>query len=117
MSREELFSLGLSILILVAVTLLQRSSRLLAAITATMPLSAPLALWIVYAANPNRPDVVQEFTLGLLLGLIPTVVFLIVAYLAARAGWKLLPILVAGYGAWAMGAALLWLLRRILGFT
>ena len=33
-----------------------------AAITATMPLAIPLALWIVYAANRDNPAAITEFT-------------------------------------------------------
>jgi len=80
-----------------------------------MPLSAPLAIWIVYAANGGRAEVMQRFNLSLLLGLLPTLAFLVVAYLAARAGWKLVPMILAGYGAWGVGAALLFVFRKTLG--
>ena len=115
MQREEVLSLLLSFLVLVGVALLQRYSRLLAALTATMPLSAPLALWIVYVSNQGRPEPVQEFALGMFLGLFPTLAFLLVAYLTARAGWRLVPILLASYAVWAVGAGILWALRHRLG--
>jgi len=47
--------------------------------------------------------------------LLPTLAFLITVWLAARAGLKLVPMILMGYGVWAIGASLLYLLRNILG--
>jgi len=115
MKAHEVLPVVLSMLVILAVAVLEKHSRLFAALTATMPLSAPLAIWVVYAANQGRAEVIQRFNLGLLLGLLPTLAFLVVAYLAARAGWKLLPMLLAGYAAWGVGAALLFAFRKALG--
>jgi hypothetical protein len=46
---------------------------------------------------------------------LPTLAFLITVWLAARAGMKLGPILLTGYGVWATGATILYLLRNTLG--
>jgi hypothetical protein len=51
----------------------------------------------------------------LLLGLVPTLAFLITVWLTARAGMKLTPMILTGYGVWAIGALILYLLRNILG--
>jgi hypothetical protein len=64
-----------SFLVLTAVTVLQRSSRLAAALTATMPLTIPLALWIVAAGKPDDPQAMAEFARGLLWSTWPTVLF------------------------------------------
>jgi hypothetical protein len=53
--------------------------------------------------------------LSLLLGLFPTFAFLITVWLAARAGMKLMPMILIGYGVWAAGATILYLLRNTLG--
>jgi hypothetical protein len=53
--------------------------------------------------------------LSLLLGLFPTLAFLITVWLAARAGMKLMPMILMGYGVWALGATILYLLRNTLG--
>jgi hypothetical protein len=52
----------------------------------------------------------------LVLGLLPTLAFVIVVWLATRAGLKLVPVLIAGYAVWGVGVALLLALRRTLGF-
>jgi len=80
-----------------------------------MPLAAPLALWIVYSSNAGDKTVVSQFSLSLLLGLLPTLAFLITVWLAARAGMNLIPMILTGYSVWAMGATVLYLLRDMLG--
>ena len=105
----------ISIGILITVAILQRQSKTIAAIAATMPLNIPLALWIVYASAEGERRAVAEFSQGMLLGGISTLAFLIATWLAARAGLKLGPLLLVSYGVW--GGVLLTMLglRRWLG--
>jgi len=112
---QDILPVLLSILIIILVAVLEKQSRLFAALTATMPLAAPLALWIVYSSNSGDKEAVSQFSLSLLLGLIPTLAFLFMVWLAARAGMKLAPILLSGYSIWAIGATILYLLRNTLG--
>lgn len=99
-----------SIVIIVLVAVLRNYSRTLAAITATMPINIPLALWIFHSGG----DVVQEdfadFAGTIVVGMLPTILFAAVAWVAARAGWSLIPIIIAGYVAWGIALlVLLWL--------
>lgn len=104
-----------SIAVIILVAILQRHSKLAAAITATMPLSAPLALWIVYASAGGDRATVARFSRGLLLGLVPTIGFMVAVWLAARAGLRLMPMLLIGYGVWGMVLVVVVVLRRSLG--
>ena len=115
MKTQDILPVILSILVIILVAVVEKHSKLFAALTATMPLSAPLALWIVHSSNAGDKTVVSQFSLSLLLGLLPTLAFLITVWLAARAGMKLVPILLTGYGVWAVGAIILYLLRNALG--
>ena len=72
-------------------------------------------LWIVYSSNVGDKTAISQFSLSLLLGLLPTLAFLITVWLAAWAGLKLVSMILMGYGVWAIGASLLYLLRNILG--
>jgi hypothetical protein len=112
---QDILPVILSILIIVLVAVLEKQSKLLAALIAVMPLAAPLSLWIVYSSSGGDKAIVSQFSLSLLLGLLPTFAFLIAIWLAARAGMKLAPMLLTGYGVWAVGAAILYLLRDTLG--
>jgi len=50
-TRDRIVPVVLSVAVIVAVALLQARSRTLAALLAAMPLTAPLAMWIVFAAS------------------------------------------------------------------
>ena len=115
MKSQDILPVVLSITVIILVAVFEKQSKLFAALTATMPLSAPLALWIVYSSNAGDKTVMSQFSLSLLLGVLPTVAFLITVWLAARAGMKIGPILLTGYGVWAVGAGILYLLRNTLG--
>lgn len=115
MKSQDVIPVLLSIVVIVLVAVLEKQSKLFAALTATMPLAAPLALWIVYSSNAGDRTAVSQFSLSLMLGLLPTMAFLVAVWLAARAGMKLIPMLFTGYGVWTIGATILYLLRNTLG--
>ena len=104
-----------SIIIIIAVAIIQEQSRFIAAITATMPMGAPLAIWIVWSAERGNQNAMIEFNGSLLFGLLPTIGFLVVVWWAARAGLKLVPMLAVGYATWVVGLAILSLIRARLG--
>ncbi len=111
MKSQDIVPVVLSIVVIVLVAVLEKQSKLFAALTATMPLTAPLALWIVYSANAGEKTAVTNFSLSLLLGLLPTLAFLITVWLAARAGMKLGPDDPdRGYSVWGIGALILYML-------
>jgi hypothetical protein len=105
----------ISFVVLTAVAVLQRSSRLVAAMMATMPLTIPLALWIVAAGDKDNPRAMAEFSRGLLWSIWPTVLFVVVVWAASRAGWRLGPTIGAGYLAWGIGVAAILGIRRVVG--
>ena len=115
MKSQDILPVVLSIVVIVLVAVLEKQSKLFAALAAVMPLGAPLALWIVYSSNAGEKTAVSQFSLSLLLGLLPTLAFLVAVWLAARAGIKLVPMILTGYGVWAVGAIILYLLRNTLG--
>ena len=115
MKTQDYLPVVLSIIVIILVAVLEKQSKFFAAITATMPLAAPLALWIVYSSSAGDKEAVSSFTLSMFLGFLPTLAFIITVWLAARAGMKLAPMILTGYGVWAVGAGILYLLRNLLG--
>lgn len=115
MKLQSVIPVLISIVVIVLVAVLEKQSKLFAAITATMPLNAPLALWVVYSSNAGERSAITQFSLSLLLGVIPSLAFLVAVWLAARAGMKFLPMILTGYGIWAVGTTLLYLFRNIIG--
>ena len=57
----------------------------------------------------------DQFGQGLLIGILPTLGFLIVTWLVARAGMKLVPMLLIGYSVWGIGVGLTFLIRKVIG--
>ncbi len=113
MKTQDVLPVVISIIVIILIALLEKQSRLIAALTATMPLSAPLGIWIVHSSSRGDSAAVSDFTQGLLLGIIPTIGFIITAWLVARSGATLGKILVSGYSVWGLGALALFFARRI----
>jgi hypothetical protein len=115
MKYNEVIPVAISILVIILVAVLERWSKLAAAVTATMPLTIPLAFWVVYSSSQGEPAAVQDFARSLVIGLIPSLAFSLVLWWAARQEWKLWSILALAYAVW--GAVLLAMigLRRFFG--
>ena len=102
-----------SILIIISVAIARQSSKALAPILATMPINIPLAMWIMSSGGDQAN--MEQFVHDLIINILPTMVFLALAWLAARAGWGLTPLLLVSYAGWAVSLGAILLLRRALG--
>lgn len=102
-----------SILIIIAIAILRQYSRTLAAIIAVMPINIPLGMWIVYAGSEDSQVALTEFSEALLLNIIPTLLFMVVAWQTTRLGWGLLPTIAAGYAVWSVGLLAVFGLRQL----
>lgn len=116
MKMQDIFPVFVSITVIILIAVIEKQSKFFAAITATMPLTAALGLWIVYSSSSGDSRAVSEFSQGLVLAIIPTLGFLVSVWLLSRAGYKLLPMLTIGYSVWAVGLIVLVSIRRILKF-
>jgi len=114
MPWHKLIPVLVSILIIVAVAIAREYSRPLAAITATMPLAIPLSLWIAWAAEHGSRSAMSSLSGAMLISLLPTLLFALVAWLALRAGWRLLPTLALGYAVWGLATAAVFGIRALL---
>lgn len=103
----------ISVAIIVAIAILRERSETAAALTATMPINVTLAMWIVYSAEPTDRAGFNHFIGTLFTSIWPTVVFLLVVWLAARAGWRVLPVILAGYLSWTTTVLLLASAQRL----
>lgn len=115
MKTQDILPVLLSIVVIILVAILEKQSKFAAAITATMPIGATLALWIVYSANSGDQETMKEFSTGLLLGIIPSIGFLFAAWFTSRAGLKLVPLLLVGYAVWGVLLGAIVMLRRVTG--
>ena len=97
MKTQNILPVLLSILVVILVAVLEKQSKFAAAITATMPIGATLAIWIVYSANSGDQQTMKDFSVGLLMGIVPTIGFLIAILASSRAGLKIVPMLLVEY--------------------
>jgi len=111
---QQILPVVLSILTIVLVAVLQSRSATLAAVMATMPVTVPLSLWVVYAGSGGDQSTVAQFTASLWITMVANVVFVSAMWLAARAGWRLAPVIGAGYLTWGAALLLLMAVRRLL---
>lgn len=114
MDWNKILPVIISIGVIILVAIVRQYSRTLAAITATMPLNVPLALWIAYSAEDTSREKLGEFSTGLFIGIIPTVIFIGVAALTVNAGWSFGPVLITSYASWGFTLVLLLAARHFL---
>jgi len=114
MKWQEVLPVIISMGVIILVAVLQRQSKLIAAVTATMPVTIPLALWIVYSSSQGDQQAVEKFSQSLVFGIIPTAAFAVALWITARLGLKLVPMIVVAYAVWAGTLAVVLGLRRLL---
>ncbi len=103
-----------SIAIIILVAILRQYSRTFAAIAATMPINIPLGMWIIYAGD-DKQTALADFSEAVMINIIPTLAFIVAAWLMARSGHALLPTLIVGYLVWGVGLCALLFIRAQLG--
>ncbi len=104
MTITKIIPVLLSVLIIILIAMVQERSKALAALLATMPLTAPLAMWVVYSASKGDRAKITEFTGSMITGMLATAVFVAVTWgglkLKLPFGWAML----AGWLGWALFA-------------
>ena len=109
---QFLLKLALSLTFILTATYVGRKVPSLGGLIATMPSTALLVMIWLYAEHPGDHSLMEEYSKGALLGIFPTVLFFLAAFLCFR---KRLPFsfaLSAGFASWLVGAFLhQWLTR------
>jgi uncharacterized membrane protein (GlpM family) len=101
-THERAVTVLLSVVVVILVAVVQDRSRHLAAIIATMPLTAPLAMWIVSSASRGDQDQTADFVRSMATGAVASLVFVLGCWFGFRQGW--------GFPVTLAFAAAIWLL-------
>jgi positive regulator of sigma E activity len=112
---ERFLPVVISICIIISIAILREYSRSFAAVAAVMPVNIPLGLWIVSAGAEDKQKSLTEFSGAVLVNIVPTVIFLLIAWYGSRSGWDLLPIILMGYMGWAISLGLVFGLKALVG--
>lgn len=107
-----LLKIALSLAIILTATAIGRKWPALAGLIGVMPLTGALVLVWLALDSGSDPRVMEQFSRGALWGLLPTILFFLVAWFCFRKGLPLPLVLAASFGAWLIAAALhQWALR------
>jgi hypothetical protein len=115
MKSQEILPVIVSIGVIILVAVLQRYSKTVAAVTATMPVNIPLSIWIIYASSGGDHSTMTNYADGLVAGIIPTVAFVVAVWFAARLGFHLASTILFGYATWTVVLLAVIGLKRLLG--
>ena len=102
MIPERAVTVLLSVLVVVLVAAVQERSRHLAAIIATMPLTAPLAMWIVFSASRGDQRQTADFVGSMVIGSVASLLFVLVCWFGLRQEWGFLVTLALAATIWLL---------------
>ena len=109
---QILIKATLSVVIILTATAIGRKLPSTAGLIGVMPLTGALVLVWVYQENQGNPRVMQNLAKGALWGILPSILFFLVALVCFRKQWPLPVVLGLSFAAWT-GAAVVhqWFLR------
>ncbi len=85
----------------------------LAGLIAVMPLTGVVVLVWLYVDNPGDFELMVDYTRGALWGILPSILFFVVAYLCFRKQLALWIVLCASFGVWFIAAVVhQWLINK-----
>jgi uncharacterized membrane protein (GlpM family) len=93
-----------SMCLIVACTQIGRRFPSLAGLIATMPLMSLIVLLWLYSDHPRDADLILNYTKGALLGIAPSILFYLAAYVCLRKHLSLPMALIVGFTTWLLGA-------------
>ena len=109
---QTVVKLAISLAIILACSQIGRRFPTLAGLIATMPLTGLLVLLWLYSENPNDYELLTNYIKGALWGILPSILFFLVAFFCFRKHFSLPMVLTASFSVWVIGAILhQWLLR------
>lgn len=101
-----------SIVIILVATAIAKKYPSTAGLIGVMPLTGALVLTWVYLENKGNAEVMQAFAKGALWGILPSILFFLVALIGFKKQIPLPGVLVASFGVWFIAAIIhQWILR------
>lgn len=109
---QLMIKLAISVAVILAATGIARKFPSIAGLISVMPLAGALILAFVYYENQGQWQVMQGFTKGALWGILPSILFYLVAFVCLKKEMPLAAVLGSGFGAWFAGALIhYWVLK------
>ena len=90
----------ISVVIILAATAIGKRLPSTAGLIGVMPLTGALVLVWMYLENKGDPAIMQEFTKGALWGILPSILFFLVALFCFKKDFSLPVVLVSSFVIW-----------------
>ncbi|MHC4595738.1 MAG: DUF3147 family protein [Planctomycetota bacterium] len=112
-SIRFVIKLLVSICVIVFCTQIGRKLPTLAGLIAVMPLTGLIVLIWLALDNPGNFNLMTDYTKGALWGIVPSILFFLVAFICFRKQLSLWLVLCAGFAVWFVAAFIhQWLLNK-----
>jgi len=109
---QLLIKVGISVAVILGATAVAKRYPSVAGLISVMPLTGALVLVWVHWENRGDAEVMEAFTKGALWGILPSILFFLVALLGFRQQMPLPAVLAASFGIWLIAAIFhQWLVR------
>jgi uncharacterized membrane protein (GlpM family) len=99
-----LIKITLSVAIILLATFTAKRFPSIAGLIGVMPLTGALVLGWVYFENRGDPKIMTTFTKGAVWGMLPSILFYLVALFGLKKEFSLTTILVSSFAAWFLAA-------------
>ncbi len=102
----------LSVAIILTATAIGKRFPSAAGLIGVMPLTGALVLVWMYVENKGNAEIMQNFAKGALWGIVPSILFFLVALLCFKKQMPLAIVLVSSFGIWTAAAVVhQWILK------
>jgi uncharacterized membrane protein (GlpM family) len=101
---QILIKVIISVVVILAATAIGKKLPSTAGLIGVMPLTGALVLVWMYLENKGDPDIMQDFAKGALWGILPSILFFLVALLCFRKHLSLPTVLISSFGVWLAAA-------------
>ncbi|MDZ7860764.1 MAG: DUF3147 family protein [Candidatus Krumholzibacteriota bacterium] len=109
---QILIKIIMSVAIILTATAIGKKLPSTAGLIGVMPLTGALVLVWIYIENEGDQRIMRNFTKGALWGIVPSVLFFLVALFCFKRNFSLPVVLVSSFGAWLAAAFLhQWILK------
>ena len=101
---QILLKVAVSIVVILVATAVAKKFPSAAGLIAVMPLTGALVLMWVYLENKGNAEIMQAFAKGALWGILPSILFFLVALLCFKKQISLPGVLASSFGIWLLAA-------------
>ena len=101
---QILLKVAVSVIVILVATAIAKKFPSAAGLIAVMPLTGALVLMWVYLENNGNAEIMQSFAKGALWGILPSILFFLVALLCFKKQISLSGVLASSFGIWLLAA-------------